>query len=121
MIMQKKTNDHAKENNNINYRVNNEKTTTNEYIEYMPKLIGSTWINNNAFVPLKYLRMFWRFFDLPLFKCEIELDLSCSKKLVISEIFNTPKVAAYPAAVSPITNGLALSTKYKMIWVYKKV
>ena len=59
--------------------------------------------------------MFWRFFDLPLFKCEIELDLSCSKKLVISELFNTPKVAAYPAAVSPITNGLALSTKYKMI------
>ena len=42
MIMQKKMNDHAKENNNINYRVNTEKTTTNEYIEYMPKLIGST-------------------------------------------------------------------------------
>ena len=27
-------------------------------------------------IPLKYLRNFWRFFDLSLIKCEIQLDLS---------------------------------------------
>ena len=31
-------------------------------------------------VPLKYLNHNWRFFDLPLIKCKIELDLAWAKK-----------------------------------------
>ena len=41
---------------------------------------------------LKYLMNFWRFLDLPLINCEIELDLSWSKKCIISEILITPAI-----------------------------
>ena len=47
-------------------------------------------------MPLKYLSNFWRFRDLPLINCEIELDLSWSKESIISEISKTAAVAANP-------------------------
>ena len=37
---------------------------------------------------------FWRSLDLPLIKCKIELDLSCSRKCLTSEISKTAAVAA---------------------------
>ena len=33
-------------------------------------------LNNEVTIPLKYHSNFWRFLDLPLIDCEIELDLS---------------------------------------------
>ena len=39
---------------------------------------------------------FWRSHDLPLINCEKELDLSCSKECIISEISITPTVPPDP-------------------------
>ena len=44
-------------------------------------------LDTKVVVPLKYFRNFWRFLDLSLFNCEIELDLSKSKEFIISEIY----------------------------------
>ena len=49
--------------------------------EYSNKIAGSTPAGNKTLdtevaVPLKYLSNFWRFLDLLLINCEIELDLS---------------------------------------------
>ena len=54
-------------------------------------MIGSTSNNNNILhaevvVPLKYLSNFWRYLDLSLINCEVELDLSWTKTCVLSEI-----------------------------------
>ena len=59
--------------------------------------------NNNILdaevvVPLKYLSNFWRFLDLPLINCEIELDLTYC---VISEISITPEISGNPRADTP--------------------
>ena len=93
----------ANENNADNYRINNSKTITSRSFEYKAKLIGSTpnTLNAEVVVQLKYLRNFWRFLDLPLFNCEIELDLSWSKECIISETYKTPKVPANPMANPP--------------------
>ena len=32
-------------------------------------------LNNEVTIPLKYLSTFWRFLNLPLINCEVELDL----------------------------------------------
>ena len=61
--------------------------------------------NNNTLkaevaVPLKYLTNFWRSLDLPLINCEIEIDLSCVKRMCnIWSINNTwnPPVSAVRA------------------------
>ena len=79
-------NDDANENNAARTELNKNETITSKSIEYKPKLIGSTPKNNNILypevvVPLKYLSNFWRFLDLPLISCEIELDLSLSKNV----------------------------------------
>ena len=73
-------NDDANENNDDDYRVNNEKTTSKSF-ESKTKVKQRTPINNNTLdtvvvVPLKYLSNFWRFLDLPLINSEIEFDLS---------------------------------------------
>ena len=44
------------------------------------------------------MRNFWRFLDLQLINCEIELDLSWWKKCIISEISITPRIPAKPYA-----------------------
>ena len=66
------------DNNNSTNRLNNNKIVTSKSFEYKTKLIGSTPNKNNILdaediVPLTYLSNFWRFFDLLLISCEIEL------------------------------------------------
>ena len=34
-------------------------------------------------IPLKYLSNFWRTLEMPLIKCEITLQLTCSKKGIL--------------------------------------
>ena len=55
---------------------------TSKSFEYKTEIIGRTPDDNNMLnaevvVPLKYLSYFWRFLDLLLINCEIELDLKC--------------------------------------------
>ena len=73
-------NDDANENNDAsNYRINKNKATTSNSFEYKTKTIRKTpdiARRLDAVVPLKYLGNFWRFLDLPLISCEVELDLS---------------------------------------------
>ena len=102
MMIQIKKND-----DDDDHRVNNETTTKSKSFEYKTKIIGSTTINNNALdteavALLKYFSNFWRFLDLSLINCGIELYLSWSKDCIISEIFNTPEIDANPASVPPI-------------------
>ena len=75
-----KVNDDANkiDNNNSTNKLNNNKIVTSKSFEYKTKLIGSTPNKNNILdaediVPLTYLSNFWRFFDLLLISCEIEL------------------------------------------------
>ena len=86
----------CEENSAANNKIHNNKTTINKSFQYNAKLIGSTPNNNNnnnnnnndnnntlnadAVVPLKYLSNFWRYLDLPLINCEIELDLPWSEE-----------------------------------------
>ena len=84
-------NDDESENDNVNNIINNNKTITSKSFEYKTKIIGRIPADNNTLdvrivVQLKYLINFWRFLDLPLINCEIELDLSWSKNCIISEI-----------------------------------
>ena len=77
-----------------NYRINNNKTTTRKSFEYKKKTVGRTSSDNNildaeAIVPLKYLSNFWRSLDLPLTDWKIELNLSCSRYCIISEMSRT--------------------------------
>ena len=60
---------------------------------------------------------FWRFFDLPLFNCEIELDLSWSKNCVISKISGTVAVAANTNANPPIQARAATQTNGSIIHI----
>ena len=81
-------NDDAIENDNVNNRTNNNKTTARKSFEYKAKLIGSMANNNildaEVVAPLNYLSNSWRYLNLPMTNCEIELDLSCSKECIIS-------------------------------------
>ena len=52
----------------------------NERVANRPALLT---LNAEVTIPLKYFSNFWRFFDLPLIKCEIELDLSWAKDCVL--------------------------------------
>ena len=45
-------------------------------------------LNTEVTIPLKELSNFWRFFDLPLINCEIELNLSWTKDSVLTEHYN---------------------------------
>ena len=45
-------------------------------------------LNAEVTIPLKYLSNFWRFLDLPLINCDIELDLSWTKDFVLTEYHN---------------------------------
>ena len=44
----------------------------------------------------------WRFLDLPLINCKIELDLSWSKECIISEKSITPAISRNPDANPPV-------------------
>ena len=107
-------NNDANENENTN-RINNYKTITSKSFEYKTKLTGSTpndinTLNTEVVVSLKYLSNFWRFLDLPLINCEIELYLTCSKECIISEISITPRVAGNPNANPPVLAVAAIQT-----------
>ena len=83
--------------------------------EYKTKLLGNSTDDNNILdievaVPLKYLSNFWSSLDLPLINCEIELDLSWSKKFIISEILITPAQPGNPNANPPIIDVAAIQT-----------
>ena len=64
------------------YRINNNNITSKIF----------DYITLKHFVPLKYLNNFWRF----AFNCQIELDLSCSRYFISSEISRIAAVAANP-------------------------
>ena len=86
-----------------------------ESFKYNTKIIGRTPDDNNTLerefaVPLKYLSNFWRFLDLPLINCEIELDLSWSKECILSEISITPREAGNPNANLPVPSVAAIQT-----------
>ena len=59
-------------------------------------------------ISIKYLSNFWRFLDLHLINCEIEVDLSWSKNSRISEISITPRIPANPNANPPVQEVAAL-------------
>ena len=94
-------NDSANENNDADdFRINNNKTATSKSFQYKTKSIGNTPNNNKLdaeiIVPLKYLSNFWRSFDFPLIKFEIELDLLWSRYWVISEISRISRTVGNP-------------------------
>ena len=73
--------DSDNEHNTDNYRSNNSKSVTNKPFECKAKILGSTPANNNILytelvIPLKYLNKFWRYYNLILINCKIELKLS---------------------------------------------
>ena len=53
---------------------------------------------------------FWRFLDLLLINCEIELELSWSKTCIISEILITPRIPANPNANPPVQEVASIQT-----------
>ena len=74
-------NDSTTENNDDDNKINNNKTITSKIFEYKTKRIGRTPDDNNTLkaefvVLLTYLSNFWRFLDLSLINCQIDLDLS---------------------------------------------
>ena len=76
-------NDSAIENNDDGNKINNSKTITStiKSFKYKTKIIGGTPDDNNTLntevsLALKNLSNLWRFLDLHLINCEIELDLS---------------------------------------------
>ena len=100
---------------NANNRINNQETIRSKSFEYKAKIIGRTPIDNNTLdtevaVPLKYLSNFWRFLDLPLIICEIELDFSWSKKCIMSEISTAPRKPTNPNANPQVQEVAAIQT-----------
>ena len=107
------TNDDESENNDNGKKVNNNKKITSKCFEYKAKLTGSMPNNNNILeaevvVPLKDLSNFWRSLDLSLSNCEIELDLSCLKECIISEISVIPRIPGNPDTNPPVQEVAAI-------------
>ena len=62
-------------------------------------MIGNTPVDNNTLVikvlvSLKCFNNSWRYLNFPLIYREIELDLSWSRKCIISQIHRTPEILA---------------------------
>ena len=62
----------------------------------LTKINDNNTLDTEVVVPLKYLSNLWKFLDLPMVNCEIELDLSWSKECIISEISITPRIPVNP-------------------------
>ena len=62
--------------------------------EQPPQLAAPT-LNVDITIPLKYLSNSWRFIDLPLINCEIELDLTWTKDCVFIEHHNNITVVNF--------------------------
>ena len=66
----------------------NDNLTDSESFKYKVKITGKTPDDGNTkdaiiIVPLKYLGNFWRTLEMPLINCEVSLELTWSKKLLI--------------------------------------
>ena len=77
--------------------------------------MGRKPVDNNALKAevvflLKYLCNFWRFLNLPLINCEIELDFSWSKECINSEISIICRIPANPNANPPVQEVAAIQT-----------
>ena len=107
-------NDSAIENNDDSNKISNNKTVTSKSFEYKTKIIAGTPEDNTLYaevvVSLKYLSSFWRSLDLPIINCKIELDLSCSKKCVISGILITHAMPGKPNANPIVPDVAAIQT-----------
>ena len=57
---------------------------------------GNNTLGREVVVPLKQLSDFWISLGLPLFNCEMEVDLSLSEDYILSQINRTPAVPANP-------------------------
>ena len=68
----------------------------------LTKINDNNTLDTEVVVPLKYLSNLWKFLDLPMVNCEIELDLSWSKECIISEISITPRIPVNPNANPPV-------------------
>ena len=69
---------------------------------------GNNILNGEDVVLLRYLSNFWRFLDLSLINCEIELHLSWSKECIISAISIKPGVVADTDANPPFSDVAAV-------------
>ena len=107
-------NDSAIENNDDGNKISNSKTITSKSFEYKTKIIAGTpddnTLNAEVVVPLKYLSSFWRSLDLRIINYEIELDLSCSKKCIISGILITHAMPGEPNANPIVPDAAAIQT-----------
>ena len=68
----------------------NDKLADSELFKSNLKITGKTLADRNTknveiIVPLKYLSNFWRTLEMPLINCEINLILTWSRKIVITE------------------------------------
>ena len=73
-------NDSANEIDDNDNKINSDKVTASESLEYKTKIVGSkpnhnSRLNAEVVISLKYLSNFWRSLDLPFINCEIELDV----------------------------------------------
>ena len=97
-------NDFANENES-NALINNNETATSKTFNYKLKLIGISRLNI-VVVLLKFLSKFWRSLDLPLINCETELDLSWSKKCIMSQISRTSEMRENNRVIATKTTGV---------------
>ena len=67
-------------------------------------------LDTRIVLPLKLISKFWRFINLLLINCEIELNWSCSKECIMSEISITLRIAAHPDASSSVPGVTAIQT-----------
>ena len=115
-------NDAANIDDAVKNKINKNKATTSRSFEYKTKLIGSTSADNNKLdaevvALLRYLSNFWRFLDLPLIQCEIEVDLKWSNNWVIFEISRTLEVGRDNSVDVTLTIGATLKINNAKLYV----
>ena len=115
-------NDSAIGNNDDGIKMNNNITIKSKSFEYKTKRIGRAPDDNNTLdteviVSLTYLSNFWRFLDLPLINCEIELDLSWSKECIMSEISIVPEVRGDNPVAAIQTTGTTFQINNAKLYV----
>ena len=111
-----KINEDANENNNANnYRINHNKARTSKSFECNAKTKGrmangSNILDAEVAALLKYLSNFWRYLDLSLNDCEIEIDLKWTKNCIIPEISITASMTGNLNANRPVPAVAATAT-----------
>ena len=74
-------------------------------------------MNAEVAAPLKYLSNFWKYLDLPLINCRIELDLTWSKYCIISEISRTPEVGGDNPVDATLTTEATFQKSNRKLYV----